>query len=457
MAFSPDGVLYTSIPQKGQVVALPDTNHDGVADSVQVVTDGLTRPHGLTFHDNALWVADTDAVIRLTEPDAQGKYQQRQTVVGDLPANGQHWTRTIGFGPDGQLYVAAGSDCNVCVEKDARRAAITRYAPDGSNPQPFAVGLRNPVGFVWNDVGELVATNNGRDNLGDDIPPETINIARGGEDFGWPRCHAGDIVDPDFGGQQGCNGVTPPAFKMQAHSAPLGLRFYTGNQFPEQYRGDLFVAFHGSWNRSQPTGYKVVRLHIENNRPVAIDDFITGWQQGNSDAWGRPVDIVVGPDGNMFISDDGLGVIYRVSYGNAATQPTNGTSTTATSGTGASTPTTPSSTGVTFSAASTQLRFQPETAVITAGQALTLTFNNPSSLQHNWVLVQPGQEQAVDAAAAPRNGDATGLDGVIAASPVLATGDAPVNLPALQPGTYSYICTVPGHLQAGMQGTLTVR
>ncbi len=319
MAFSPDGVLHVSIPSSGQIVALPDANNDGVADGVQVVADNLNQPHGLTFHEGALWVANTDSVVRLSEPDAQGKYQKRETIVNDLPVGGGHSSRTLGFGPDGALYVAAGSSCNVCNESDEKRAAITRYNADGSDPQVFARGLRNPVGFIWNDAGELIATNNGRDGMGDDVPPETINITKGGDDFGWPRCHAGDIVDPQFGGSQGCTGVTAPAFKLQAHSAPLGLRIYSGTQFPASYQGDLFVAFHGSWNRSVPTGYKVVQLDMQNNRPVAIDDFITGWLV-NGNAWGRPVDVIVGADGSMYISDDELNAVYRVT----ATDPSQG-------------------------------------------------------------------------------------------------------------------------------------
>lgn len=312
MAFSPEGILHVSLPEQGTIVAMPDANDDGQADELRVVAEGLNRPHGIVFHGGAVWVAETGAVLRLTQPDEQGRYQQRETIVSDLPPDGQHWTRTIGFGPDGGLFVSIGSSCNVCLEEDERRATITRYEPDGTNPQIFVSGLRNAVGFIWNPVGELVTTNNERDLMSDDIPPETINIARGGEHFGWPSCHSGNIIDPEFGIYGRCDNVTAPAFKMQAHSAPLGLWFYNGTQFPAFLQGDLFVAFHGSWNRTEPTGYKIVRLRIENNRPVHIEDFITGWLEG--DRWGRPVDIVVGSDGSMFISDDGFNVIYRVTY-----------------------------------------------------------------------------------------------------------------------------------------------
>ena len=315
MAFSPDGVLHATVPQAGiyAVMALPDRDQDGRADEVRVVADGLNRPHDIEFHDGALWVAQQDAVLRLSDPDAEGRYRRRDTVVGDLPAGGQHWSRTIGFGPDGGLYVSVGSSCNVCVEDDPRRAAITRYEPDGTSPRPFAVGLRNAVDFTWNERGELVATNNGRDGLGDDIPPDTLNITSGGEDFGWTRCHAGVIPDPEFGGRQACEGVTQPAFKLQAHSAPLGLAFYDGAMLPEEYRGDLLVALHGSYDRSEKTGYKVVRLRMQDGRPVAAVDFMAGWLV-DDEAWGRPVDIVVGPDGAVYVSDDEFNAIYRVTY-----------------------------------------------------------------------------------------------------------------------------------------------
>jgi glucose/arabinose dehydrogenase len=180
----------------------------------------------------------------------------------------------------------------------------------------FATGLRNAVGLALHPVtGDVWATNNGRDWLGDDLPPETINVVKEGADFGWPRCHAGDLVDPEFGGESGCSGVTAPALKMQAHSAPLGLAFYTGSVFPEPYRGDLFVAFHGSWNRSAPTGYKVVRVHFAaDGSPGAPEDFATGFLDADRTMHGRPVGLATGPDGALYISDDKGGYIYRVSY-----------------------------------------------------------------------------------------------------------------------------------------------
>ncbi|HWQ12975.1 MAG TPA: PQQ-dependent sugar dehydrogenase [Roseiflexaceae bacterium] len=315
MAFSPGGVLHAALSEGDTdlVVALPDADHDGRADEVRVAADGLHRPHDVLFHQGALWVAQQDKVLRLTEPDARGYYRRHETVVGHLPIGGNHWSRTIGFGPDGGLYLSIGSSCNVCLEKDPRHAAITRYEPDGTRPRPFASGLRNAVGFVWNDRGELVATNNGRDGMGDDIPPDTIVVAHGGEDFGWPRCHAGRIPDPEFGQPGACAGVAQPAFELPAHSAPLGLAFYQGAMFPPEYHGDLLVALHGSFDRSTKVGYKVVRLRMRDGRPVAMEDFMAGWLVGD-EAWGRPVDVAVGPDGAVYVSDDRFDAIYRVTY-----------------------------------------------------------------------------------------------------------------------------------------------
>jgi glucose/arabinose dehydrogenase len=234
-------------------------------------------------------------------------------VIPDLPSGG-HYTRTIGFGPDGKLYLSIGSSCNVCDERDERRAAIMQYNADGSGGRVYAQGLRNAVGFVWRPGSdELWATNNGRDGLGDDIPPETINLVRDGDDFGWPYCHNGQIRDQQFGRLGSCDNVTRPAFELQAHSAPLGLAFYSGSAFPADYDGDLFVAFHGSWNRTTPTGYKVIRARfVSGQQTGTAEDFISGWLGAGGNYWGRPVDVTIGPDGSLYISDDYLGVVYRV-------------------------------------------------------------------------------------------------------------------------------------------------
>jgi glucose/arabinose dehydrogenase len=315
MAIGPYGQLYVAERGAGQIVRLPDRDGDGNADGAEVVAAELDRPSSIAFYqDGSLYIGETTRVLRLSEPDAQGAFQGRETIVDGLPAGG-HNTRTVLFSPDWEtLFVSVGSSCNVCAEDDARRAAIVRYNPDGSDESIFARGLRNAVGIAFRPGSdELWATNNGRDMLGDDLPPETVYRVEQGGDYGWPRCHSGRIVDPEFGGPDACEGVLPPVVEMQAHSAPLGLAFYDGEQFPAEYHGDLFVAFHGSWNRSVPTGYKVVRIPLDSGEPGALQDFATGWLVDGV-SWGRPVDLVVGPDGSLFVSDDAGGFIYRIFY-----------------------------------------------------------------------------------------------------------------------------------------------
>jgi glucose/arabinose dehydrogenase len=315
LAINPDGQIFVAERDANRIVRLPDQNGDGVADAIQIVAENLVRPSSLAFYkDGSLYVGETTRILRLSAPDASGVYQQSQVVIDGLPSTG-HNTRTLLFSPDWQtLFVSIGSSCNNCIETDPRRAAVLRFHPDGSGGVVFARGLRNAVGITFRPgTNELWATNNGRDYLGDDLPPETINLVQQGDNFGWPRCHAGDIIDPELGNPNSCQGITQPMVKMQAHSAPLGLAFYTGTQFPVQYRGGLFVAFHGSWNRSLPTGYKVVFIPFQDGKPGAVQDFATGWLANEAD-WGRPVDVIAAPDGSLFVSDDSGGNIYRIIY-----------------------------------------------------------------------------------------------------------------------------------------------
>ncbi|MDA2914199.1 sorbosone dehydrogenase family protein [Acidobacteriia bacterium AH_259_A11_L15] len=322
MDFGPDGTLYVGTNSRsGQVWALRDTDGDGRADQKAVFADGLSAPHSVFWHDPEgrgaggwLYVGETHRVIRLRDTDGDLKADEREVVVADLPAWQQHFTRTVGFGPEGGLYVSVGSTCNVCEEDDPRRAAILRFDPGSPEETTiYARGLRNSVGLTWHpETGEMWATDNGRDWLGDDLPPEELNLIQPGKDYGWPYCYSNRLPDPDLGSPERCRQTEPPAFEMQAHSAPLGLEFYTGEMFPEEYRGDLFIAFHGSWNRSVPTGYKVVRVRFESGRPVGIEDFI-GWLRGG-EVKHRPVDVRTGPDGALYISDDRGGTIFRVTY-----------------------------------------------------------------------------------------------------------------------------------------------
>lgn len=301
----------------GRVLIVPARDPASAPATPVVFAQGLRNPHGLAFHDGYLYVAETTRVVRFAWQGGRPATSAPDVVIPDLPAGG-HATRTIGFGPDGKLYLSIGSSCNVCVETDQRRATIVQFDPDGRNGHVFASGLRNAVGFVWRPgTDELWATNNGRDYLGDDQPPETLNLVHQGDNFGWPSRINGTRPDPQFGNPTACAHVTRPALEMQAHSVPLGLAFYTGAMFPAAYRGDLFVAFHGSWNRSVPTGYQLVRVRFgPDGRPTGqVEPFVTGWLQPDGRAWGRPVDPSVGPDGALYLSDDTLGVVYRISYG----------------------------------------------------------------------------------------------------------------------------------------------
>jgi glucose/arabinose dehydrogenase len=316
MTVGPDNVIYVAERGARRIIRLPDEDGDGVADGVEVVADDLNQPSSIDFYqDGSLIAGETTRILRLRDPDGDGTFQEQETIIDGLPSGG-HSTRTVLFSPDwARLFVSIGSSCNVCLEEDERRATIMRYRPDGSEGEVYAEGLRNAVGITFRPgTDELWATNNGADWLGDDQPPETVYVVDEGDDAGWPRCHAGRIVDPDYGQPGACEGVDDPVVEMQAHSAPLGLTFYTGEQFPEEYRDDLFIAFHGSWNRTVPTGYKVVRVLIADGEPGPVEDFAAGWLRSDGSRWGRPVDVLTAPDGSLLISDDGEGYIYRVFY-----------------------------------------------------------------------------------------------------------------------------------------------
>ena len=316
LTYGPDGVLYVAERGANRIVALVDANNDGVADMPTVVADNLIAPSSVAFAlDGSLYVGETTRITRLELDPATHRAIKRDVVIDGLPSGG-HNTRTVLFRPTGELYVSIGSSCNVCIEKDERRAAVMVYNAEGKNGRVFARGLRNAVGLAINPrTGELWATGMGRDWLGDDSPPETIYIVKDGMDAGWPRCHSGRIIDPDFGNPGACEGVARPVVEMQAHSAPLGLAFYIGAQFPPEYRNGLFVAFHGSWNRSVPTGYKVAFVPLDGDKPAGpVKDFATGWLKGSQTS-GRPVGLAVAPDGSLMVSDDKSGYIYRITYG----------------------------------------------------------------------------------------------------------------------------------------------
>lgn len=314
LAFGPDGVLYVAEAGGGRVTALPMDAATGQAARHVTVASGLESPNSLAFAGNTLYVGEISRVTRMM---VGGNMQasDRRDIITDLPKGGNHITRTVLIGPDGNLYVSIGSSCNVCDESDPHRASVWVYRPDGSGGNRYARGLRNAVGMAVNPITrEIWVTNNGRDLMGDNTPPETIYALHAGANYGWPRCQAGNIIDPDMGSPGACTGVEQPLVKMQAHSAPLGLAFYTASAFPASYHG-LFVAFHGSWNRSTPTGYKVIFIPLDSaGRPAGPpQDFATGWLHDDAIS-GRPVGLAVGPDGALYVSDDAGGLIYRISY-----------------------------------------------------------------------------------------------------------------------------------------------
>lgn len=316
MAVAPDGAVYATQPAKGRVVRLPDADADGAADSMVVAVTGLNQPHGLAFHKGALYVANTDGVVRVTL-GVNGVAAGAPTYVNRYASGGGHWTRTIVFGRDSAMYVAVGSTCNLCVEQSAERAAVLRFNEDGSGKRVFASGLRNAVGLAVEPMsGAIWASQNERDNLRpnhQELPPEEINILTDGADYGWPYCYGDRVPNPEYNDVARCASTVPPSINLQAHSAPLGMSFLArATLLPAEYRGDLLVAYHGSWNRDTPTGAKVVRVRVSGGKPVGVEDFITGWQRPDGSRWGRPVDVVVAADGSALISDDTGGVIYRL-------------------------------------------------------------------------------------------------------------------------------------------------
>ncbi len=316
MALGPDGAVYVTQPSQGTVVRLVDANGDGVAEGQTVAVRGLRQPHGLAFHKGALYIANTDGVVR-AELDAEGMQRGEPQYVNHFTPGGGHWTRTIVFGADSAMYVSVGSTCNLCVEKNPDHAAVLRFDESGANGRVYSSGLRNAVGVAVSPATKAIwVTQNERDNLRpthEDLPPDEINILKFGANYGWPYCYGDRVPNPEYDDAARCATTEPPALKLQAHSAPLGLAFLAkATLLPRDMRGDVLVAYHGSWNRDVPTGAKVVRVRVQNGRPVGVEDFITGWQASDGSRAGRPVDVLVARDGAVLVSDDASGTIYRV-------------------------------------------------------------------------------------------------------------------------------------------------
>jgi glucose/arabinose dehydrogenase len=334
MAFGPDDNLYLSTGMDQQVLMLVDADKDGKAERIVTVADQLNAPQGLAFVNGKLLVANQDAVLQL-ERNAQGEWPavRAMPLISGL-ATGGHGLKGLKLGPDGYLYLNIGSSCNVCVETDPTRATIERYTTDGKaagalvtlgRHKPSATwarGLRNSQGFAWHPVtGAMYATNNGSDMrsaskggpVDDDLPPEHLNLIEPNVHYGWPYCWGKQVPDPQFDDADFCKTTRSPEIMFDAHSTPIGISFLDKTVFPQEYRTDAIVALHGSWNRQEPSGYKLVRVKFRDNKPVDVVDFATGWLQGR-EAWGRPVDVVSGPDGAIYVSDDRAGLIYRISY-----------------------------------------------------------------------------------------------------------------------------------------------
>jgi glucose/arabinose dehydrogenase len=316
MSLSPGGVLFVGTRREGKVYAVVDRNGDKKADGVYVIDENLELPNGVAFRDGALFVAEVSRILRYDGIETRLASPPQPVVVNDkFPTDEHHGWKYIAFGPDDRLYVPVGAPCNICEKDDQRYASIMRMKPDGSKLEVFAQGVRNTVGFDWHPVTkDLWFTNNGRDWMGDDQPPDTLHHApKAGMHFGFPYCHGGDIPDPEFGAKRSCKEFSPPALKLGPHVAALGMKFYTGRMFPPQYRNNIFIAEHGSWNRTTPIGYRVTRVILNGNQPIRYEVFAEGWLQGEA-AWGRPVDILILPDGDLLVSDDRAGVIYRIWY-----------------------------------------------------------------------------------------------------------------------------------------------
>lgn len=324
MCLAPNGDVFVSDGSAGKIHLFRDANHDGVAEEHRVFADDLSQPFGMAFRGGYLYVGNTDAVVRFRYTPGQTRAVAAPEKIISLPGGG-HWTRNLLFSPDGsKLYVSVGSASNVALGEPPIRAAISEYNADGSGGRVFASGIRNPVGLAWNPVSkELWTAVNERDGLGDDLPPDYVTSVHDGSFFGWPYAYTGSHEDPRHQGKRPdlVQKALVPDVLIQAHSAALGLTFYQGKMFPPDYNGDAFVALHGSWNRAAKTGYKIIRIPFRGGKPAGgYDDFMTGWLTSEKALriWGRPVGLLVLPDGSLLVSDDGASRIWRVTYSSKA-------------------------------------------------------------------------------------------------------------------------------------------
>jgi glucose/arabinose dehydrogenase len=315
MAVGANGTVFVGSTGAGKVYALTDRDGDGVADQVRVIASGLQLPMGVAFHDGDLYVSAVSRIVVLRDIEQHLDAPPKPELVTDkLPTETHHGGKFLAFGPDGKLYVPIGAPCNIC-DPAPDHGKLIRMNPDGGGWEDVARGIRNTVGFDWQPgSGHLWFTDNGRDLLGDDIPSDELNeITATGQHFGYPYCHQGDTLDPDFGKGRSCKDYVPPVLKLGAHVASLGMRFYDGNQFPASYKGAIIVAEHGSWNRTQKSGYRVMTVRLKGDKVLSYAPLITGFEQDES-AWGRPADVQPLADGSVLVSDDLAGAVYRVTY-----------------------------------------------------------------------------------------------------------------------------------------------
>lgn len=314
-----NGMVFVGTGSEGSVYAVQDSNNDGVADKRYVIANHLYMPNGVAYKDDSLYVAEVNRIIRFDHIMQHLVNPPEPVVIYDqFPSEEHHGWKYLRFGPDNKLYTSVGAPCNICEPEKAIYSSLVRLNTDGSGFEILARGIRSSVGFDWQpETNALFFTDNGRDYLGDDIPPDELNQwTTSGEYFGFPYCHGGDIPDPELGSDKKCRQFTAPAWKFKAHIAPLGLRFYRGRQFPDEFKNQLFVAEHGSWNRSEPHGYRIALVKFKEGKPVSEQVFINGWLSNEGKVLGRPVDVLEMPDGSLLISDDKLGVIYKVDYKN---------------------------------------------------------------------------------------------------------------------------------------------
>ncbi len=317
LALGEDGIIYVGTWQEGKVYAVQDSNGDGKADKTYTLATDLYMPNGVAYKNGALYVAQPNRIIRFDQIGKHLAQPPKPVVIFDqLPGDQHHGWKYLRFGADNKLYSAVGAPCNICKPEKQIYASMFRISPDGSQFEIIAHGVRNTVGFDWQpQTNALFFTENGRDELGDDVPADELNQwSKVGDHFGYPYCHAGEISDPVFGANKKCSDFVAPVWKFKAHNAPLGMRFYRGSQFPASYKNQLFVALHGSWNRTEPDGYRVALVTFKDNKPVNEQVFIDGWLTQSKEVLGRPVDILELPNGSILISDDKLGLIYQVKF-----------------------------------------------------------------------------------------------------------------------------------------------